>query len=264
MEQVQKAWAILGVGATRAVDWLNIDLSAPTLAKYAILLVTVWGLLWALGRVYRGEIQNQSIEADIIDNIRAGYYTPRDVLFTKNTMDIKTATLSASLDVSFMFALKVGERTLQRKTRVQSGHFKLRMQRASSTLGDNQFAFDKGIAGSIRAAAEARSTRLAQKFDRRWTRRIARAFGQKTAPVAVLPGHYELKVRFRSDFIRGPAFILFDHPDSEVKATGWLTLLTSLFAILAQLLFQGPLRSASADRVHPQSDARPPIVTRAP
>ena len=237
---VGELWKDTSAFGARAVTWLSLDFSPPTLTKYGILIAAVWCLLWFLGRIYRGEIQNQSIEADLIENVRAGYYTKQDVLFTKSTMDVKSSKVSATLNVSYLFGVRVGDRVIQKKIRVTSGHFRLRMQRASPTLGDNQFAFEKGLAANLKSVSETRATKCAQRIDRSWTRSAGKMLGLSTPSVSVQPGHYEFQVRFRNDIVFGPIFILFDHPDSEVKATGWLTLLTSLFAVLAQFLFQAP------------------------
>lgn len=47
--------------------------------------------------------------------------------------------------------------------------------------------------------------------------------------------HYFVEMKFAID----PIFVLTEHPDGQVKTTAWLTVLTSLFAMFMQLIYNG-------------------------
>lgn len=57
-----------------------------------------------------------------------------------------------------------------------------------------------------------------------------------------------LAVKFH--FPINPHFLLYRHPDTNVRTTAWLTVLTSVFALFMQLIFSGGT---------PSAEARPPM-----
>jgi hypothetical protein len=52
------------------------------------------------------------------------------------------------------------------------------------------------------------------------------------------PSRIGLLVKFH--FPIDPYFLLYKHPDTNVKTTAWLTVLTSVFALFMQLMFNQP------------------------
>src|ERR1043166_7073236 len=99
------------------ISQADLDLSPPTLIKYALLVVGLVLLLWVLGDVYRGEIQNQDIEVDIIDSDPIGGQKS-DLSFAKRTLDIRSASLPADVAVYHRFTILDGEREVRKRIRV--------------------------------------------------------------------------------------------------------------------------------------------------
>jgi len=62
-----------------------------------------------------------------------------------------------------------------------------------------------------------------------WLKRLGHGEAAKKRPGAV--GNYYLKFQFSND----PGFVLMKHPDRDVRMTAWLTVLTSLFALVMEL-----------------------------
>lgn len=70
-------------------------------------------------------------------------------------------------------------------------------------------------------------------------------------------GSYYVKL----EFSHNPWFVLTRHPDRELKMTAWLTVLTSMFAVLMEIWPQEPARTNSAPATA-QSDQQPSRTTR--
>jgi len=66
-----------------------------------------------------------------------------------------------------------------------------------------------------------------------------------------------LAVKFH--FPINPHFLLYKHPDTNVRTTAWLTVLTSVFALFMQLIYSSGTGNASAL----QAAERPAIVRNA-
>lgn len=215
---------------------LNIDVSPPTLAKYFILFLAVVGLLWVIGDVYRGELQNRDMAIDVISNDRPGYGNA-DVLFTKRTFDTRAERLPASIIIEHRFLISHGDRQFSKRVQVVRRGFKLHAQpRQYSSLRDGQFAFSADVEKEIKNRAEYLVRESLRTYRNRWGNIFARKFSRSWLEPEAIGATYLARVHFPSD----PLFLLFQHPDREVKATGWLTLLTSVFALLAQFLFSAP------------------------
>lgn len=109
------------------VSWAELDLSPATLLKYAVLIAVVVALLWVLGDVYRGEIQNQDLPVDVINSDAIGGQKG-DVLFARRTLDIRTASLPAQLSFYHKFTILDGEREVRKKVLVYACPLRLSMQ----------------------------------------------------------------------------------------------------------------------------------------
>jgi hypothetical protein len=88
--------------------------------------------------------------------------------------------------------------------------------------------------------------------------------GKATKDRANVFGSYYLKMVFS----KRPDFVLFQHPNRELKMTAWLTLLTSLFAVAMDLWpveRSGPTRTSAQQTEGERSPApRVPIPRRGP
>lgn len=75
---------------------------------------------------------------------------------------------------------------------------------------------------------EVRANRLRSSRFLRWTRM------KRSADIRD-PKTHGIEVKFH--FPINPYFLLYKHPDRDLRSTAWLTVLTSLFALLMQILF---------------------------
>jgi hypothetical protein len=66
----------------------------------------------------------------------------------------------------------------------------------------------------------------------------------------------ELGLAVKFHFPINPHFLLYKHPDTNVRTTAWLTVLTSVFALFMQLIFAGGTDSAIA------ASSGPPAIVR--
>jgi hypothetical protein len=82
-------------------------------------------------------------------------------------------------------------------------------------------ARDAFILGRVRKSRNAKNAK--------WLKRWRIAYWTARRPGAV--GNYFLKFQFSND----PLFVLSKHPDRDVRMTAWLTVLTSIFAIVMEL-----------------------------
>ena len=63
----------------------------------------------------------------------------------------------------------------------------------------------------------------------------ARAEASKRLPNLTEDAHYFVEMKFSIL----PWYVLMDHPDGQVKTTAWLTVLTSIFAMVMQFMYNG-------------------------
>jgi hypothetical protein len=218
------------------LEALNLDVSPPTLLKYFILLCAVTALLWVMGDVYRGELQNRDMSVEIVAYDRAGYGLP-DVFFTKRTFDTRAERLPARIVVEHRFLIVHGDRQISKRVRVVRRAFKLHAQpRQTQSLRDGQLGFAEEIEKEIKNIAEYRMRRSLRRYRDAPQNWLSRWLSKHWIEPEAIGATYVARVHFPSN----PLFLLFQHPDREVKATGWLTLLTSAFALLAQFLFSTP------------------------
>jgi hypothetical protein len=246
MQAVLEIWHSL----IASMALLNLDLSAPALTKYALLFLAVIGLLWVIGDVYRGELQNRDMPIDIIATDRPGY-SAQDVLFTRRTFDTRAERLPAKIIIEHRFLISHGDKQFSRRVRVVRRAFKLHAQaRQSVQLRDGQFAFAENIEKEIKNRAEYLVRESVRRYRANFRNTLLRVLRRNWSEPEAIGATYLARIHFPSN----PMFLLFQHPDREVKATGWLTLLTSAFALLAQFLFTAPETSRGA------SPERPPII----
>ncbi|MBY0566737.1 MAG: hypothetical protein K2P70_05465 [Hyphomonadaceae bacterium] len=71
--------------------------------------------------------------------------------------------------------------------------------------------------------------------DKNGVRRLEGKAVYNSLPNLSEDGHYFVEMKFDIN----PVFVLTDHPDGQVKTTAWLTVLTSLFAMFMQVIYNG-------------------------
>lgn len=247
--------------AIEFVEWFGLDLSIQTLIKCAILSLLLIGLLLVIAVLYRGEMQNR----DIVGVLREFADTTHsdELVFARKTLDIKTETAAANVSVYVTFQVRIGESTQYRRKRVFSGAMRLKMRaQAREPIGEGNFGVNperhtriaKKIAEFEKSEA-ARAERLATPF---WEQVpiIKHLVRLPIKPHEVTHGETAIRLAFPIN----PIYLLTAHPDREVKASAWLTLLTSFFAVIMQIFFGGgkpivdvPERPAQVRIVPPQT-----------
>lgn len=213
--------------------WLQIDSSGATLTKLGIMLAVVLLLLLVLADVYRGEIQNQDFEIGITSHHNRFGYDDKDVVFTQQTFDIHSEKLPADINIFHTFTIIDGEKRIKKRLKVVRRTARLRMVRTSHRVEHGQIALSPNSEQAIKNRAEVLQRSELRKYASSPVNRMARTLRKEETPVTVDVHSYLIRIHFSAN----PWFLLFLHPDRDVKATGWLTLLTSLFAVLAEFLF---------------------------
>ncbi len=242
------------------VEWFGLDLTPQTLIKCAILTALVLGLLLVIALLYRGEMQNRDIVAVLVE-YRNGDKQSEELVFAKRTLDIKTETTAAEVAIYANFQVRVGEDVEYVRRRIYAGSMVLRMKAtAAAPLREGHFGLDperhtrvaKLIANQLAAETE-RARRQATPF---WEQvPIVKHFVKlPITPFEVTSNETAIRLNFRVD----PIYLLTAHPDREVKTSAWLTLLTSFFAVIMQIMFGG-----GSDRVQQPPD-RPAQVRVVP
>jgi len=248
-------WDRVFASSVTFLEWFGMDLSMQTLIKCGILTVLLLGLLLVIAVLYRGEMQNRDIVAVLVE-YRTGDKQSDELVFAKRTLDIKTETTGADVAVYANFQVRVGEDVRYIRRQVYGGSMRLRMRpTAAAPLREGHFGIDperhtriaKSIASKMAAETE-RARRRATPF---WEQvPIINHFVRlPVQPYEVVPNETAIRLSFRID----PIYLLTAHPDREVKTSAWLTLLTSFFAVIMQILFGGS--GALPDRPE-----RPPVV----
>ncbi len=229
----QRLWAALVQDAMSAWAWLNIDTSDPTLAKLGILVAVVVLLLLVLSDVYRGEIQNQNVEIDLTSHDDKFGYGEKDVVFTQQTFDIQSEKLPADVNLLHVFTIIDGDRRVEQIVNLARRPARLRMVRTAHRVDHGQIAMAPDVVLALKNRAEYLQRQRLKKYTNSVWRRARQAFAKEKSTPSLDLRSYAIRIHFPLN----PYFLLFEHPDKDVKATAWLTLLTSLFAVLTEFLF---------------------------
>lgn len=248
--------------------WLGMQATFQDLAKAIMLGVFVLIILMILGDVYRGEIQNTFHRIRVIPHRPANARRDpslRDALLLPKYM------VQPSLDGTYsnvLFYYRYRDHFGQLKTKpLHSYRVVLRIRRA---FGENNAApgqetdhnytddelsalekerpyldsdrpvseivsLSRSRAENLKEIADARMkgpwnkwSRLNRSKIRRWIFRVAEEDLQE-------PQYLGLVAKFH--FPINPYFLLYKHPDTNVRSTAWLTVLTSVFALFMQIVF---------------------------
>lgn len=266
----------------RDLDWGSL-LQNQWARAFGLLIIVVI-TIWAIAKVYSGDLQNTEIGPVAIrphTSTRAGLsgiVMPKDlrVPFTMDGVNADVAVHYVYDDargkrrswklVKRSLTLNVQPNKLPKIQQVIFGHevpdvpqesvcypqFNVETEpreigrtaeRAQQYVADNNIqekwtADDSAVLVSVpqsmfeevEAERRDRITRHAEHWERlRGGNVLARAKARQLArnrPNVI--GSYYLKFQFRSN----PLFVLLKHPDRELKMTAWLTVLTSMFAVI--------------------------------
>lgn len=241
-------------------EWFGMDLSPQTLLKCAILTALLVGLLLVIALLYRGEMQNRDI-IGVLKEFVGDSRQSGDLVFARRTLDIKAETTSADVAIYVTFQVRVGESTHYRRRKVYSGAMRLRMRAyANQPIGEGDFGVHPERHTRIaKRMAECEKAELAR------AQRLATPFWEQVPIIKhliKLPAQpYEVshgETAIRLAFPINPVYLLTAHPDREVKASAWLTLLTSFFAVVMQIFFGGGPRPADVPERAPHVRTMPP------
>jgi hypothetical protein len=251
--------------------WLGFHPTTQDFIKSIILVVFVLATLMVVGDVYRGEIQNKlhrvklvatpkkdspPLRADAdIREIRRRMHRERDEMFHLKD-DVVPTTLNQVYS-NALFYYRYRDYRGRIKTR-QVGNcrvkLKVRLRALASALAaplaqDHIYSDEEKDAFSSEQETPAIMSMAGSQVDYLNLYRVQNLHDKVLKEYETIaarpkwlqgtdltkPERIGLLVKFH--FPINPYFLLYKHPDTNVKTTAWLTVLTSVFALFMQLMF---------------------------
>jgi energy-coupling factor transporter transmembrane protein EcfT len=282
MEVISNASGAILDAAFGFLAWLGIHPTLQDLVKALILVVFVLAILMIVGDVYRGEIQNKLHRIRLIRH-PASYLSnvPRDITLQvpQSVVDLTLNNIFSNGLIYLRYRDSIGRLCTKRiiDYRVR---FRVRLQAfaqntAPNRMGDHDYTAeeterlsnepDPAIVSMAASRVDYIYEGLVDKFQQRQVSEykrlqaspLLRFFKGIRNQQLVEPEFVGLCMKFH--FPINPHFLLYKHPDTNVRTTAWLTVLTSVFALFMQLIYASGTDSASAV----QSAERPAIVRSA-
>lgn len=254
------AWTASTGFLTDAIEWLGVRVSAQDAAKAAILTVFVFAIIMILGDIYRGEIQNRLHRILLINTPKT---TDRDY---RLGMQVPQDTVAVTLDGVFsncFFYLQYTDccgRVRRKPLHNYRVRLKVRRARFRDSLGaqllnnDHKLPPEEAAAdeehepqkAEIVSIAASRADRIRERrrdvfkseqdrYERLKKYRLLRWLSGATSKTLREPATEGLVVKFH--FPIDPHFMLYKHPDTNIRSTAWLTVLTSVFALFMQMIY---------------------------
>jgi hypothetical protein len=261
------------------VSWLGINPTWQDALKATFLIFFALATLMILGDIYRGEIQNT------LHRVRLIQHPAKDAEY-KQTFQLPKRMVGPTLDgvyTNIIFHYRYRDhrgRIRTRRLARERAKLKVRATFAPATAvgqekyhsytDDERYALAKelpdleipnrpvseivAMAGSkvdyINALWESRMAKADDIWSKLSRSRFRRFWVRLKAEELYQPEKIGLVVKFH--FPIDPYFLLYKHPEPNIRSTAWLTVLTSLFAIFMQLVYtQRPelgLREAQTQR----------------
>jgi hypothetical protein len=257
---LEQAWNDLG----KFVDWLGINPTGQDAIKAVLLVVFALVTLMILGDIYRGEIQNTLHRVRLIGN-------PTQDEHYRTSVQVPKRMVGSTLDGVFSNILiyyRYRDHRGRLKTKRLAGYrakFRIRQTFAAATAvgheADHQYTDDEKVllakelpdleapphrdseivamarsrVDYINALWEARMARADNLYGKLDQSAVGRFFHGVRKAELVQPEKVGLVMKFH--FPINPYFLLYKHPETNVRSTAWLTVLTSLFAIFMQLVY---------------------------
>lgn len=247
--------------------WLGLQATWQDLAKAALLTAFVLVILVVLGDVYRGEIQNTFHRIRVIahrsrvpgeggrealklpkymvqptlDGVYSNalfYYRYRDHLGRIRTKPLRTYRVQLHVRRAYSDASAPGLEGHHRYTDDELSALEKEKPSTSdrglvseivSLSGSRADYLNETMQGKVDAAHSAYS-KLSRSKIRRWLMRVRETDLRE-------PEMLGLVMKFH--FPINPYFLLYRHPDTNIRSTAWLTVLTSVFALFMQIVY-GP------------------------
>jgi|CXWL01.1.fsa_nt_gi hypothetical protein len=274
--------------------WLGIHPSLQDLVKALFLTVFVLAILMVVGDVYRGEIQNELhriILAPSTKGIalaaeqRTAFEARRRLRKEKDTTChvpqflVPLTLKDVHSNVFFYFRYRdCGGRLKSQLVETYRSRFHVRKNAHPHSLrigheADHRYTTDEEDRLSEEEAVTI-ITMAASRVDYIQVGRIEPLLEKETAKFDSLKGNAlaqalagikqgqlkppePLGLAIKFHFPINPYFLLYRHPDTNVRTTAWLTVLTSVFALFMQLIYSGGSGPGAA-----RPDVAPPAITR--
>lgn len=250
------------------LDWLGVHPSLQDFVKAGMLIAFALAILMILGDIYRGEIQNtfhrvrliphpslngttsqtMQVPNQVVNRTLHGvfsnllvYYRYRDHLGRMRTRKLYHYRVRFKSRPRYTEATAPGTELEHQYSEDEASHFGKELPEVSEPRKSEIVSLHPARVDLLREHRDARIARASNiwsKLSRSKFRRLL-AGGVKEADL-VEPEFVGYVVKFH--FPIDPFFLLYRHPDQNVRSTAWLTVLTSVFAIFMQLVFSsGPL-----------------------
>lgn len=263
--------------------WLGFDASLQDLAKAGVLTVFVLVILIILGDVYRGEIQNTFHRVRVIphrardaasspalrealqlpkymveptlDGIYSNalfYYRYRDHLGRLKTKPLHTYRVQLRVRTAYPEATAAGHENLHKYDEEERSA--LEKERPYSDSNRPVSEIVSLAASRAHYLKEAMDSKMKDAFNT-WSRLERTSWRRWLAGVKAehLKEPEIVGIVMKFHFPINPYFLLYKHPDTNVRSTAWLTVLTSVFALFMQIVY-GPHPSVPS-RSHPAQTA---------
>lgn len=251
-------------------DWLGVHPTLQDLVKAAMLIAFALAILMILGDIYRGEIQNTLHRARIIPHPRPQpssltmqvphqvvnrtlhgvfsnlliYYRYRDHLGRVRTRRLSTYRVQFKSRSTFAESVAPGTEGEHHYAEEETSHFGKELPEVGDGRLSEIVSLHPARVDLLREEMDGRIVRAHSVYSRLWNSKFRRllAGGMKQDALKE-PEFIGYVIKFH--FPINPYFLLYKHPDQNVRSTAWLTVLTSVFAIFMQLVFSsGPLPAA--------------------
>lgn len=262
--------------AVQFLAWLGIQPTAQDLVKALILVVFVLAILMIVGDVYRGEIQNQFHRVLLgttpksaaamtgertVDRLRRRAHREKDITCHVPQTVVPLTVDGIHSNILFYFRYRDCSGKVRTKlVETYKSRFHVRKIALPRTLvtdkeGDHKYTPEEedrfsseenlstiSMAGSrvdyiYAGKIEPLMEKERDRFRKLQQSGISRAMSGVAETKLQEPQAIGLVTKFH--FPIDPYFLLYRHPDTNVRTTAWLTVLTSVFALFMQLIYGG-------------------------
>lgn len=273
--------------------WLGIQPSMQDAVKAIILVLFVLATLMVVGDVYRGEIQNKLHRIILVPSSKGASLPPeqrstaearrrlrkeKDIVCHVPQTLVSLTMSDIHSDVLFYFRYRDHMGRLRSKL-VETYRVRFHVKRNSHshalaagherdhayTTDEEDLLSDEDGRTIVTMAASrvdyinigkvepvlAAETKRYEALQRKG---IGKLLADMKGSSARPPEALGLAVKFH--FPIDPHFLLYKHPDTNVRTTAWLTVLTSVFALFMQLIYSSGTSQATAAPVDPPAVVR--------
>lgn len=283
MDAVLGVGTTLLSGLMGFLDWLGIHPSLQDLVKALILVLFVLAILMIVGDVYRGEIQNKlhriklgrtsrgaALPPELRNNLELRRRLRRDGDVLCYVPDTLVPLPLNDIYSNVLFYFRYRDATGKVRSKLIENYrsrFYIRKRALPHTWltgheddhhyteEENDLLSEEDTVTTISMAASrvdylefGKIEPLMELEQKKYEKLKANPILQRLSGVS--NGHLSepkalgLAVKFH--FPINPHFLLYKHPDTNVRTTAWLTVLTSVFALFMQLIYAGGTSTAAA------------------